>query len=329
MAGYRIGCAAEFIEAARNTYLANFPETPIEVRDIRQVLGSDLLATSGIERGAVDVLEGSPPCSSFSTAGKRHKKWGTVNKYSDGQQRTDDLFFEYARLVGEIYPKVFVAENVSGLVNGSAVGYFKNILAALTQKGYRVAARLLDAQWLGVPQMRQRIIFVGVRNDLGREPVFPKPLPYRYAVRDAVPWLGDPNAWNMIAPTTKTAGEDRGPNIAKYAIGREWERTQIGQSSNRYFNLTKIDPARPCPTILAGHGSASIAGIVHPFEKRKLAIREVRRLCSFPDDFLLTGTFEEKWERCGRAVPPLMMYRIAATILTDVFGDPLPQGATF
>ena len=89
-----------------------------------------------------------------------------------------------------IKPKVFVAENVSGLVKGVAKGYFKEILSKLKECGYNVRTRLLDAQWLGVPQRRQRLFFIGVRDDLGIEPAFPKPLPYRYSVRDACPWIG-------------------------------------------------------------------------------------------------------------------------------------------
>src|SRR5207248_5858022 len=130
---------------------------------------------AGLTAGEVDVMEGSPPCASFSTAGKRQAGWGQVRPYSDTRQRTDDLFFEFARLVRGVRPKVFVAENVSGLVKGTAKGYFKEILRALKGCGYRVEARLLDAQWLGVPQVRQRIIFVGVREDLGVGPAFPKP----------------------------------------------------------------------------------------------------------------------------------------------------------
>src|SRR5207249_1070705 len=148
------------------------------------------LAALGKKAGEIDVLEGSPPCASFSTAGKREKGWGKIKAYSDTRQRTDDLFFEFARLLEGLQPRVFVAENVSGLVKGTAKGFFLRILAALKACGYSVRARVLDAQWLGVPQARQRLIFIGVRADLGTEPIFPKPLPYRYSVREALPQLG-------------------------------------------------------------------------------------------------------------------------------------------
>jgi len=99
------------------------------------------------------------------------------------------LFFEFIRLLDGLKPRVFVAENVSGLVKGVAKGVFLEILAKLKACGYRVGVKVLDAQWLGVPQARQRTIFIGVREDLGKPPVFPKPLPYRYTMREALQWI--------------------------------------------------------------------------------------------------------------------------------------------
>lgn len=177
MAGFKVLWASEFIDAARDVYQANAaPGTIVDGRDIREVDPVEIMRTVGIAPGELDILDGSPPCLSFSTAGKREAGWGEVKKYSDKAQRTDDLFFEFIRFVRAIRPKVFVAENVSGLVKGTAKGYFIEILREMKACGYRVNAQLLDAQWLGVPQQRQRIIFVGVRDDLGIEPVHPKPL---------------------------------------------------------------------------------------------------------------------------------------------------------
>lgn len=186
-AGYRTVAACEFVEAARESYALNFPDVPVEPGDIRGVTGGDLLALGGVSE--VDVLEGSPPCASFSTAGRRQAGWGEEHVYSDTRQRVDDLFDEYVRVLGEVRPRAFVAENVSGLVKGAAKGYFLEIIAGMRAKGYRVGARVLDAQWLGVPQRRQRVIFVGLRDDVPGDPPFPMPLPYRYSIRDALPNL--------------------------------------------------------------------------------------------------------------------------------------------
>ena len=189
MAGYEILFASEFVQEARDTYELNHPGVHIDGRDVREVSADNILETIGMKVGELDVLEGSPPCAAFSTAGRREEGWGKVKNYSETTQRSDDLFFEYARLLAGLQPKVFIAENVSGLVKGSAKGYFKMSLAALKKCGYQVEAKLLDASWLGVPQARQRLIFQGVRNDLNTKPQWPTPFEHRYSIRDACPCI--------------------------------------------------------------------------------------------------------------------------------------------
>jgi len=324
MAGFRVLWASEFIPAAQETYRANHPKTILDTRDIRQVKAEEILAAIGMKPGELDLLDGSPPCASFSTAGAREAGWGKVKKYSDTTQRTDDLFFEFVRLVKGIQPKVFVAENVSGLVKGTAKGYFLEILAALKASGYRVTCRVLDAQWLGVPQQRQRTIFVGVRDDLNIDPVHPKPLAYRYSVRDALPWIVSvegANGFNGHAYQSSTIQASRPLNveaetdISRYAIGAEWDKLKIGEGSGKYLNLkrTRIDGASHCISAMGGE-SAGVASVCHPTEKRKFTIAELRRICAFPDDFILCGSYAQQWERLGRAVPPVMMSHVAATI---------------
>lgn len=391
LAGYRVLWASEFVDAAAATYAANAPETPLDRRDIRDVTADEILSTIGRERGDVDVLEGSPPCASFSTAGKRAASWGQVKPYSDVKQRVDDLFFEYARLVDGLRPRIFVAENVSGLVKGVAKGYFKEILRALRAPGYVVAARLLDAQWLGVPQARQRIIFIGVRADLveryGVGPAFPTPLPYRYSVRDALPELAAvdgrtgpgfartrseidaPMNAILVTDPAQTRYEvmlradldQRGafgnggdctetpaPTVLADSAGTHWVtalRTKRGdrsldqpaptiQTHNSPFTQSeatlvvepengwdaadrrarRVDPGEPSPTILHhGRGWNQIA-VAEPVERRKFTIAELRRICGFPDDFVLTGTYAQQWERLGRAVPPPMIRAVAETV---------------
>jgi DNA (cytosine-5)-methyltransferase 1 len=303
MAGFRVLWASEFIDAARDSYNANkAPYTILDGRDIRHVQPQEILDAIKMKPGELDLFDGSPPCASFSTAGKREAGWGKVKKYSDKAQRTDDLFFEYVRLIRGVRPKVFVAENVSGLVKGTAKGYFLEILAALKGCGYRVTCRVLDAQWLGVPQARQRTIFIGVREDLGLDPVHPKPFPYRYSVRDALPLKGT----FMVESET---------DISRFAIGVEWERMgKPGTMSDRYFSLMRPALDIPCRCVTQTVGALSAAGVCHPTEKRKFSIAELRRICAFPDDFILTGTYSQQCERLGRAVPPVMMYHIAAAI---------------
>ena len=380
MAGFRVLWANEFIPAARDTYKLNHPDSILDARDIRTVTGAEILEATSLKKGELDLFDGSPPCASFSTAGKREAGWGKVKQYSDSAQRTDDLFFEYSRLLTELQPKVFVAENVSGLVKGSAKGYFIEILKALKAAGYNVKACLLDAQWLGVPQKRQRIIFIGVRNDIGLDPVHPKPFPYRYSVREALPWIdtvlnfpggdyydkkgervplseGEPmptiqasqqrvplvsdlpkrvvaiegaNGFNghAYAPADEPAATiqanrtlnviESETDISKFSIGEEWSKLRPGETSDKYLNLSRASADGACPTVTAMGGISSIAGVTHPFEKRKFSIAELKRICAFPDDFELTGTYTQQWERLGRSVPPVMMSHIAKTIEREI-----------
>jgi DNA (cytosine-5)-methyltransferase 1 len=387
MAGFKVLWANEFIPSAQETYRANHPDSILDTRDIRIVQPKEILKAVGLMAGEIDILDGSPPCASFSLAGKRERDWGKVKDYSETRQRTDDLFFEYARLLKGLQPKVFIAENVGGLVRGTAKGYFLDILRCLKDCGYIVKSRLLDAQWLGVPQMRQRIIFIGVRLDLGREPVFPNPLPYRYTVRDALPHIlrhgtaptndqflkSDRNIGSTLVESadhacpTIVAGHNKGvghveaeriavrvlhdtsgdrsqgditdrpcpaitvgagsmnachyqieeADISRFAIGKEWDMLGPGEASTKYFNLVKPDTEKPCPTVTAIQGVGT-ASVVHPTEKRKFTIAELKRICAFPDDFILTGSYGQQWERLGRAVPPVMMYHIASTVRDQI-----------
>ena len=378
MAGFKVAWASEFIPAAQETYRANHPETHLDTSDIRTVKPEEILEVLKMDPGDLDLFDGSPPCASFSTAGKREKHWGKEKKYSDTVQRTDDLFLEYIRIIDGLKPKVFVAENVSGLIKGTAKGQFLDILSRMKAIGYRVSCRVLDAQWLGVPQARKRTIFIGVREDLGKDPVFPKPLPYRYTLRDALPWIvaagGIRNTGfarnsmrSALQPTaTIMAGGAGGMNtsqfgveailtgdtgaafdqkdqkfdpdqpcptvlgtkpnqfavrsldMSRFAIGKEWDKLKPGESSDKYFNLVRPHPDQPCPTICASHGHPGIAGVTHPTEKRKLTIGELKRICAFPDDFVLTGSYSQQWERLGRAVPPIMMSHVATTIRDEI-----------
>lgn len=301
MAGFEVVWANEFLPEARACHRANFPETVLDPRDIRDVTGSEVLAAVG--PGGIDVLEGSPPCSSFSMSGKRASKWGRKSEYSGGAiQRCDDLFFEFGRLLSEIRPMAFVAENVTGLLRGDARGYFRLILRNLRGAGYRVGVKVLDAARLGVPQRRERVFFVGVREDLGADPPFPVPSAERpISCFDAIPWWRSPS----VLPSMLSRRREKEAYRLSKMLRREWDLLRIGQSSVRYFNLTKIDPGRPAPTLTAMSG-ATCASVCHPFEPRKLSVPEALRLCSFPDDFELVGTYAQRMERLGRSVPPLM-----------------------
>lgn len=294
MAGINMLYANEFIPAAQDTYEKNAPTTFMDRRDIREVTVKEVLKHMKLKKGELDLLDGSPPCKSFSAAGAGSKNWGEKKLYSDNvYQRTDDLFMEFIRILKGTMPKVFVAENVPGLVHGKAKGMFLEIMRDFKDCGYTVKAQILDASFLGVPQARQRLIFVGVRNDLvklGLEPVFPTPLKTpRPTVRDFLPHI--------------TAIKGRKGEI-----------------------LTYVPSDVPSPTITASDAlnsetaGFSCGGFVETKDgkRRKYKISELKKICAFPDDFEFTGTYEQKFERMGRAVPPLMMAHVTKAIVKNI-----------
>jgi DNA (cytosine-5)-methyltransferase 1 len=306
LAGFRVLFANEFIPIAADSYSANYPETPVDRRDVRELRGGEILRAIKLKQGQLDVLDGSPPCAAFSLAGRRTAGWGVPRKYSGVLQRVDDLFGEYLRLVDEVRPRVAIAENVAGLVAGAGKGVFKAILERFRAIGYRPSVRILDAQWLGVPQRRRRLFFVAVRKDIDREPAFPAPFPYRYGAGEALAGLPPPGEPIRMGPALTAASSWLVP----------------GQQSKRYFSLIVVDPREPCPTITAtvGHYTPkgmTAAGVVH-WERRAFNVPEIKRLCSFPDDYVLCGTEAEQAERLGRAVPPLMMRALAGTVAREI-----------
>lgn len=318
MAGYDVIWANEFIPEAQKTYRANFSDTILDKRDIREIDPEDILKATGLKKGELDIFDGSPPCSAFSVAGRREKGWGEVKAYSDTKQRVDDLFFEYIRILEGLQPKVFIAENVPGLTKGKAKGYFKLILKALKEAGYRVKVKKLIASRLGCPQKRERLIFVGVRKDLGLEPVFPEPFSYEYTIRDA---------FQNLPGSNRKSAEWVFDNIKNYKIYQMITQLPINPkkaigadeiTGNSWFSLVRPSYDLPCPTITATTGCLSAASVVHPYEDRKFTIEELKRLTTIPDDFILTGGYKEQAERLGRMVPSIMMKNIAKTIEEEI-----------
>ncbi len=161
-----IGCNEidpKMIEAYKTNHNPKYAYLePIQTFKLRKDLPKELYD--------LDILDGSPPCSSFSMAGNREKDWGKEKKFREGQaeQVLDNLFFDFIDLAKELQPKVVVAENVSGLMMGAAKEYVKKIYLAFKEAGYQLQIEpyLLDASTMGVPQRRRRVFFVALRNDL-------------------------------------------------------------------------------------------------------------------------------------------------------------------
>ena len=163
LAGFRELLAVEWDNNAVETFRLNFPEVPVYHGDIAKLTGAECMRLAGVGVGELDVFDGSPPCQGFSTAGKR--------KFDDPR---NSLFREYARLLKELQPRVFVMENVTGMIKGHMKQAYLTIIAELRACGYRAKGEVLNAMYFNVPQSRERVIIIGVRNDLAPLDVIPR-----------------------------------------------------------------------------------------------------------------------------------------------------------
>ncbi|MFL9933605.1 DNA cytosine methyltransferase [Paraburkholderia sp. RL18-103-BIB-C] len=303
MAGYDERLAVEWNEKQGASFAANFPDVPLYLGDIAALTDEQALHMARLAPGELDVLDGSPPCQGFSLAGSR--------EFKDDRNQ---LFMEYVRLLHAFAPKAFVMENVRGMVIGKMRLIFADILRELKAAGYRVSARVLVSGYYGVPQMRPRMIFVGVREDLaqrGIEPSHPRPASWPPSVREA--WHGVMNTDDELA-------------VARFAptrlVDRLLYRMKPGEYGDEYhpnkqlYGLYRLDPDKPSPTILRNGGAGGACEACHPSEHRRITIAEAKRIGSFPDDFILLGTFAERWAAIGNCVPPLFMRAISAHVRT-------------
>lgn len=298
LAGGKVLLAIEWDDNAVETYRLNFPNIPIYHGNICKLSIEECCNMAGIKAGELDVFDGSPPCQGFSVAGKR--------EFGDDRNQ---LFREYIRLLRGLQPKVFVMENVSGMIKGKMKLIFRDCLSEMKKSGYKVKARLLNAKWYNVAQSRQRLIFIGVREDLGIEPSYPKGKGPVITVRKA--WEGVTNSDEEIKEATLKDS---------FAVAKVAKYLKPGQScKNKYFNLVRCAWNKPSPTIAKVHGERlSMAGLMHPTEMRRPTIKELKRLGSFPDTFQFVGNFGERWACIGNAVPPNFMKAIAEHIRDNI-----------
>lgn len=296
MAGFRELLAVEWDDNAVATFRLNFPDVPVYHGDIARLSVEQVLEMTGLQPGELDVFDGSPPCQGFSTAGKR--------QIDDPRNQ---LFREYVRLLRGLRPKVFVMENVSGMVKGKMKLVFVDILRELKASGYRVSARLLNAMYFSVPQSRERMIFVGVRDDLGIEPSHPKAQSQPVTVREA--WEHVIN--QTYGPEVKGQTAER---LRQCKPGQDFADI-IGVRSNFSFKRTAFD--KPCWSIPKSGSLAGYCYLFHPVENRGLTLDELKRAASYPDDFRFTD-FANGMNRIGNSVPPLFMRAIARHIRAEI-----------
>ena len=235
----------------------------------------------------LDILDGSPPCSSFTMIGNREKDWGKNKNFREGQtvQRLDDLFFDFIKLAKKLQPKVILAENVKGLISGNAKAYVHKINDALKDAGYKVQLFLLNAASMGVPQKRERVFFICHRNDLD----FPKlKLEFNESI---IPF-------NRIS-------EDHPPGDLTPLYADYWEKAKQGGSVGLFKAIKKLKMDDVSFTITSGDS-------YHPTQKRTLSKSEYCKIGSYPLDYDFK-TMDPKY-LIGMSVPPIMIAHISTQI---------------
>lgn len=296
-AGFKELLAIDFDKRAVETFKANF-DTPIWQKDICQVEAKDILQFCDIKVGDLDILDGSPPCQGFSLAGKR--------KVTDPR---NSLFVEYVRLVEALQPKVFVMENVTGMVKGKMKGLFKEVMLMLKSTNYKVKCKLMNSKYYGVPQARRRLIWIGVHPNIKKDPTFPQPGHEIITVKKALEDITPDEYWEINTDT------EFGKQYLKLRPGQSLAKTWEKGSG---FNTRRLAWNKPSFTVTKTGIFGKYPKLIHPDGKRSVSINECKRLCSFPDDFVLTGNIKEKWAVMGNAVMPKFMQAIAENIKVNI-----------
>ncbi len=339
--GYRLGGGKvllinEFVPEAVKTYSTNFPDTPIDHNDIRNITRSgrgqqgviDWLKKYKIKD--YDILDGSPPCSTFSIAGKGEVKNDSKDvKYSDvTQSRIGYLIHEWVYIANCTQPKVVVLENVPEIQQSDV---FLNALIRL-RRNYKCLSRTLSSDNFGVPQKRRRTIVIGVRKDICEKlniineeddilKIFPKESSYENNLKDAFEGLviNQEEEEYLLESCRKSVAYEVIKQI-QFDPPKVYRLNFTNKKfKNMYFNTNRSSWYKPCSTLTqTGNQSSGLGGIYHPSKNRKFTIGEMKRIFGLPDDFKLTGTFNQRAERICRMVPPLMMKHISESIYEKV-----------
>jgi len=305
LAGYKVIGVNEIDPKLATIYKSNFPDTPILNISIQDMVKNK---TYPKEIYGVDILDGSPPCSSFSIAGNREKDWGKDKVFREGQSKQvlDDLFFWFLKLAKDVRPKVIVAENVKGLVIGNAKGYTSKIFKEFELIGYNVQLFQLNSATMGVPQKRERVFFIASRVDLNMPkielsfnsgPILYKDIKEKGDVSKVLT-AHEEKLFNALKPSDKSLSDinmrTRGKNIG--------------------FSMHIINDNQVPNTLIAGGSVYSLS------EKRHISIKEMIRIQSFPQDFdFMSNNYSHIKYILGMSVPPYMMRGIAIEIKKQLF----------
>lgn len=313
-AGVDVVAAIDSWDVAIHSYRLNFPSHKAFVADIGG-LSANHLAGMGLPK-KVDILAGGPPCQGFS-----------IQRIGSDVDMRNDLIAAFGRMVDILRPRLFIMENVPGLLGRRGKEYFDRFVAQVAASGYRTAHTIIDAAQFGVPQFRKRVFVVGWSAGSPAEFRFPAPISSEYrSVREAIGGLAEPPADHSPAPgdplhrrTRMSAlnlkrlrhippgGGFESLPVELRANCHKQGAAKIGHR-NVYGRLAYDEPAS---TITARFDSFTRGRFAHPSEHRNITLREGARLQGFSDDHRFVGTQEEIAALIGNAVPPPLAAAVA------------------
>ena len=291
-AGFKIVLGIDNLEPVAETYQTNFPEAEVLIEDIKEVRAED------IERavGAPDVVVGGPPCEPFTRTNPRRRPRPIDRLYDDPVGR---LVLHFVRIVGDLKPRVFVMENVPGILEGELKRALREEFA---RAGYeRIYFNVLRAEDYGTPSHRVRVFVSNIR-------LRPRRAARRVVVVEAIGDLPSPYEIHDVPnhePVPLSSRKKR--KISKLKWGEALVR-YMGAEGKIYENLVRLHPYRIAPTVM---GSSRF---VHPFEDRLLTVREHARLMGFPDSHVFLGGRDLQFDQVGEAVPVPLARAIAEYI---------------
>lgn len=309
----------EFDKEAAETLKKNRPGWNILNEDVAEVAKRDLEKEFNVKKGELDLLSGGAPCQSFSYAGK---KLGL-------EDTRGTMFYHYATFLHKLQPKMFLFENVRGLLSHDKGKTYKTILDVFRQEGYVVSYRVLNAWDYGVPQKRERLITVGIRRDIAKYKIFRFPLKHTYkpVIRD-IKLDKNPDK-SKCQPYSKNKADvfrlvpqggywrDIDPEIAKAYMKTCWN-----MGGGRTGILRRMSLDEPSLTVLTSPGMKQ-TDRCHPIEVRPFSYRENARLQTFPDEWEFCGKLSSKYKQVGNAVPVNLAKEVGINIIECLEKQPM------
>ena len=308
-AGFNTLGLIEFDKDAADTLKKNRPNWNVINDDIANISCLDLEKYFSIKKGELDLLSGGAPCQAFSYAGKRLGL----------EDARGTLFYHYALFLEKLQPKMFLFENVRGLLTHDHGKTYSTMLDIFTRAGYTIDKQVLNAWNYGVPQKRERLITIGIRNDLvGKtEYRFPKAHSYKPVLRDVLldcpdgPGVPYGEKKRKIFELVPAGGywRDIDPAIVKEYMKSCWD-----MEGGRTGILRRMSLDEPSLTVLTSPSQKQTERC-HPLEARPFTVRENARCQTFPDDWEFCGNVSAQYKQVGNAVPVNLAYDIAREIV--------------